>query len=161
MTMGRAGTASALPDLASPDLHHRLTAGMGAVRRLLDVLRAEMGDAQVSAEMNDTSQIIMAEVLNNVVEHAYGFAHGQPMEVSIWLRPDGILCEVRDEGVPMPWGRVPAGVMPVVDQDRPATLPEGGFGWALVRDLTQDIQYWREQDQNRLRFFIPAEVEAD
>lgn len=158
MTRGRADMAYALSDLPPPDMHHRLTAGMGTVRKLLDVLRAEMTDAQVAPALNDTTQIIMAEVLNNVVEHAYRYAHGHVMEVSVWLRADGILCEVRDEGEPMPWGRAPSGVMPPVDPDRPGTLPEGGFGWALVRDLTRDIRYCRELDQNRLQFLIPSGV---
>ena len=34
-------------------------------------------------------------------------------------------------------------------------LAEGGWGWALIRDLTTDIRYTREDGRNRLTFRIP------
>ncbi len=138
-----------------PDIHHDVPAGIGQVRRLLDVVRAEMHDHGVASALSDTTQIILAEVLNNVVEHAYGFVPGHPMVLSLRFGLDGIACEIRDEGKPMPWGGLPAGIMPMVDREKPEELPEGGFGWALVRDLTCDLRYSREQGCNRLTFVVP------
>lgn len=34
-------------------------------------------------------------------------------------------------------------------------LAEGGWGWALIRDLTTDIRYTRVGGRNRLTFRIP------
>ena len=31
-------------------------------------------------------------------------------------------------------------------------LPEGGFGWFLIRTLTTDLRYRREAGRNRLSF---------
>jgi serine/threonine-protein kinase RsbW len=39
-------------------------------------------------------------------------------------------------------------------------LPEGGFGWFLIRELTKDLQYVRHEDQNRLTFSIPIDAVA-
>lgn len=148
--------AYAMSDQVQPDIYHHLPAGIGQVRKLLDTVQAEMQDAQVAASLSDTTQIILAEVLNNVVEHAYRCADGHQMEVSIWLCADGVTCEVCDEGEPMPTNTTPAGVMPMIDREKPDTLPEGGFGWALIHDLTHDIHYVRRDGRNRLRFVIPA-----
>jgi len=141
---------------ATPDIHHHLSSGAIQVRHALDQTYTMMCAAQVDPALGDTAQIILGEVLNNVVEHAYNSVEGQPIELSVWLRDDGLWCEVRDQGAPMPNGVPPAGVMPIVDADNPADLPEGGFGWALVRELTEHIQYDRQDGTNHLRFLIPT-----
>ena len=37
-------------------------------------------------------------------------------------------------------------------------LPEGGFGWFLIRTLTNDLSYLRLQEQNILSFVVPVKV---
>ena len=32
--------------------------------------------------------------------------------------------------------------------------PEGGFGWALIRELAQELGYERDGDRNRLTFLL-------
>ncbi len=34
-------------------------------------------------------------------------------------------------------------------------LPEGGFGWALIRDLTSDLLHHRVEGMNQLEFQVP------
>ena len=61
--------------------------------------------------------------------------------------------ELLDQGLPMPGGQPPpgqaAGVDVAVDD-----LPEGGFGWFLIRKLSQDLRYSRDGDTNRLCFSL-------
>lgn len=140
---------------APPDIVHRFTSGTAQVRQALDQTRAQVRAAQVDASLCDTAQIILGEVLNNVVEHAYAFDEGHPIELSIWLRDDGLWCEVCDHGAPMPNGVPPAGLRADVDPAARDDLPEGGFGWAMVRELTEDIQYHRTDSTNQLLFLIP------
>ena len=33
-------------------------------------------------------------------------------------------------------------------------LPEGGFGWGMIRDLTDDLSYRRDGARNELRFTV-------
>ena len=33
-------------------------------------------------------------------------------------------------------------------------LPEGGFGWGLIHDLTQGLSYRRVAEENHVRFRI-------
>lgn len=125
------------------------------MRETLDTIKAEMRSAGILAATRDASQIILGEVLNNVVEHAYTFAEGHPIDLSIWVKDTGLNCRVRDHGAPMPNGVPPAGITPNIDTASRDDLPEGGFGWAMVWKLTEDLQYFRAEGVNELVFRIP------
>lgn len=108
--------------------------------------------AHLSAADRGTAEIVLAEVLNNVVEHAYS-QHGG--EIRLSLSADGSLlhCVIEDEGQAMPGGTPPAGDLPPADQ-----FPEGGFGWHLIRTLSSGLEYQRHGGMNRLSFSLPAEL---
>jgi serine/threonine-protein kinase RsbW len=117
------------------------------LRRLLDqppLALAPEGD-------RGTVEIVLAEVLNNIVEHAYAEGTG-PIRLGLDPVPQGTRWSVEDEGLPMPGGALPAGNLPA-----PTDLSEGGFGWHLIRSLTQDLAYQRIGRVNRLTFVIPSE----
>jgi serine/threonine-protein kinase RsbW len=97
-----------------------------------------------------TAELVLAEVLNNVVEHAYAGAPGE-IDLRLGLLPDSLLCMVRDGGRPMPDERLPGGALPVFAADDP---PEGGFGWYMIRSLSQDLRYRRAGGRNHLRFRV-------
>ncbi len=103
------------------------------------------------AEDRSTAEIVLAEVLNNVVEHAY--AQGSGLILLTLSLGDGLLhCQVEDEGAAMPGGQAPAGQPP-----DPSDLSEGGFGWHLIRTLCRTLRYERADGLNRLSFSLPAE----
>ena len=94
-------------------------------------------------------QIALAEAVNNVVEHAY--ADAAPGDVSIGYSLDAkqLWVSIRDAGLPLPNKNLTTGQpadlsVPLED------LPEGGFGWFLIRELTSDIKYERDNGNNRL-----------
>lgn len=100
-------------------------------------------------------EIVLAEVLNNVVEHAYGGGNGV-IELSLERLPDALCFEVIDDGGPMPGFKLPPGLP--VDLEKPQDeIPEGGFGWLLIRELTDHLAYERFADRNQLRFRVPIE----
>lgn len=116
-----------------------------------------------------SAELILAEVLNNITEHAYGNAGNrtdaspaaraaalQPDAVCLTMirRPGGLRVELSDQGCAMPGLGLPRSSLP--DHEVPLeVLPEGGFGWFLIRSLTRDLRYDRTGGQNRLRFDIP------
>lgn len=103
----------------------------------------------LSEECRDHSEIVLAEVLNNIVEHAYAGDAGQ-IEISVACQIGFLDICIKDFGRPMPDLKLPAGeLIPLYDGQDP---PEGGFGWHLIRSLTQDLNYQRVQDQNILQF---------
>ncbi len=122
-----------------------------SVREALKHLRAGMVDRGLSQELCDTAEVVLAEVLNNVVEHATPTRTGGMVRLSTTYRPPVLECELCDNGVAMPGYALPDGEPPglgaTIDD-----LPEGGFGWHLIRALVQDIDYRRDAGWNCLRF---------
>lgn len=109
---------------------------------------------QMSVDFRGTAELVLAEVLNNIVEHAYSHSTGL-IDISVEAEAGGILCRVVDEGVAMPDG-APPGSLPARLSDGLDDLPEGGFGWHLIRTLTVDLTYRRKEGRNYLFFLIPA-----
>lgn len=96
-----------------------------------------------------TAEIVLAEALNNIVEHAYAHHSGE-IEVVLLLHKNALICRIVDTGLPMPNGLLPAGLLAPMDQLD--DLPEGGFGWFLIRTLSQDLDYRRVDGRNQLSF---------
>jgi serine/threonine-protein kinase RsbW len=137
------------PDTGPPALV--FTADPGAVRAALALLLAAAPVQDLAEDDRSTVELVLAEVLNNVAEHAYAGGSG-PVEVGLCATPLGIACRIVDRGLAMPGGKLPAGDLPTV---APPDFPEGGFGWHLIRSLTADLTYARNAGQNRLSFLIP------
>jgi serine/threonine-protein kinase RsbW len=102
--------------------------------------------APLSADFAAGAELVLAEVLNNVAEHAYAGTAGE-IEVSLERTASGIAVRVADRGQPMPDNRLPEGLAP-----DPRNLPEGGFGWHLIRTLTRDLSYRHYDGWNLFSF---------
>lgn len=119
------------------------------VRRMLGTLRTRLATEELSDEDCNTIEIALAEALNNIVEHAYRPDDRGTITLTLSVGPRRLTCELRDLGVAMPGLAPPDGTAPDVGGPR-ATLPEGGFGWFLIRALTARLHYRREGAENRL-----------
>lgn len=135
----------------------------GALRKAMKFLRAQSFGQDVCGPV----ELVLAEAINNVIEHAYEAGEsgeGQPGQVvEMTLTCDGETIEtlILDDGVPMPGEQLPQGRVHDLDSLDLADLPEGGFGWFLIRELTQDLHYSRSGNRNRLSFRIsPRDVRA-
>lgn len=139
---------------AGDTMHLLFPAGDAQVRKALSTTRAALRGMGVNEDQRGVAEIVLAEALNNVVEHAYAERGPGIVEMEIWRQGDALAICIQDDGVPMPDGALPAGThhdLSVEVQD----LPEGGFGWAIIRDLTENLIYERDGSRNRLRFEIP------
>jgi len=123
-----------------------------ATRAMLQQLVAALTGAGLAESDISNTELILAEVLNNIAEHAYADGIG-PVEVTVELHKDGLVCAIADQGRPMPAGMVPDPEFPEIAP--PDHLPEGGFGWHIIRCLTSDLGYQREDGWNRLTLAIP------
>ncbi len=148
-----------------PARRHRRDGGFATLERTLDgdadAVRAGLADliacpmlARLTGESRGSVEIVLAEVLNNVVEHAFARYPGT-IDLSLTAHDTFLFVRVVDSGLPMPGGEPPGGKL------SPATeiqdLPEGGFGWFLIRSLTQEMTYLREGDRNTLSFCVDVE----
>jgi serine/threonine-protein kinase RsbW len=112
--------------------------------------------ARLSEECRGTVEIVLAEVLNNIAEHAYARFPGR-IEVELTAHDSFLFVRTQDQGLAMPGEQVPWGRLePVAGiQD----LPEGGFGWYLIRSLTQELTYLRQDGTNHLSFCIDVDYQ--
>lgn len=145
-----------------PMFHRVLQAEPHDVRRTLKDLRTRFA-SEVSADAMGRLELVLAEVMNNVAEHApLGQAEQARLPVihlCIVRHSSGLACALTDDGISLPDDcLLPRSLPPMVADD----LPEGGFGWFLIQDLTQALCYYREESRNYLAFSIPfAQMEVD
>lgn len=145
-----------MPDEAGGPAGHlqlRFPASPWEVRAALQELLHRLPLAGFDAELPGVLEIVMAEVMNNVVEHAYRGAAGM-IELQVSLENGGLRCRVTDFGHPMARDALPEGRLPAPG---PEGLPEGGFGWFLITTLAREIAYQREGGANRLSFLLEAQ----
>ena len=135
-----------------------------AVRRGLVAFETYLAGLPIAAERRDSICIVLAEALNNITEHAYPDACGP-----IWLRAQvqghQFMATLRNRGAPLPAGLLPQPGPtqgPTQGQSAPnlADLPEGGFGWHLIRSLADGLDHARFAQWNELRIIFRNAVPA-
>lgn len=142
--------------LRPDDLQLRFVAEPVQVREGLQRMLALPPLAGLPPAERGTAELVLAEVLNNVVEHAYAEGSGT-VEVTLSAVGTDVRCLVVDQGKAMPGGVLPAGRLPGGPETALDDLPEGGFGWHLIRSLTHELTYARVGDENRLGFLLARE----
>lgn len=121
-----------------------------AVREALSKVLLGLGPLDLDIEEAGTVELVLAEALNNIVEHAYGPRSDLgPIKIHCVHQADGLHLKIHDEGIAMPDGQTPLGLVAALGDD-PMDLPEGGFGWFLIRDLARDVRYQRVGNENEL-----------
>ncbi len=128
--------------------------GEMSVRQALSVLREKLQQLHLDEHENGTVEIVLGEVFNNVVEHAYGPETSGSIEMRCVADDEALHFQVVDAGAAMP-GLTPPDGRPANVDCALEELPEGGFGWFLVRELTGSLEYRREEGRNILTFDIP------
>lgn len=120
-----------------------------AVRKILEQVQERLAPLDLSTDELGVLEMVLAEVLNNIVEHAYDNITGGNITLSCTPAPDGLHLQVEDTGKALPDAKLPAKKQADLEVDI-ADLPEGGFGWFLIRTLAKDIVYKRENSRNCL-----------
>ena len=147
-----------MPKTILPPFEVSVQSGEKAVREALQKLLEALRPLELDTEEVGTVELVVAEVLNNIVEHAYpDAAPGGPIEIRCVHKPDGLHVRIRDRGESMPDGQAPLGVQANISVDLD-DLPEGGFGWFLIRDLAKDVSYARSRKENQLDMRLAVAV---
>ncbi|MEO1593400.1 MAG: anti-sigma regulatory factor [Cyanobacteria bacterium J06632_22] len=91
----------------------------------------------------DQLNLALAEGFTNAVRHAHaGLPDETPVCIDLTLWPDQIELRIWDHGQPFD--------PDVLQEPKPGTLREGGYGWFLLRRLADEIQYQRSDERNCL-----------
>ena len=132
--------------------------GVFAARKALSKLLDGLAPLNLASDDTDSIKMVLAEVLNNIVEHAYPNPQTpEPIGVQCTLVDNGLYIALTDTGLPMPNDEPPIGNAPKTDVQF-VDLPEGGFGWFLIKMFAQDITYKRSGDINTLSFHLPIRL---
>lgn len=92
--------------------------------------------------------------------------HAPTIHLCVIRQNNGLACAITDDGIALPeWCLLPFGD-PTFSTFRSRendidTLPEGGFGWYLIQDLTHAMCYYREDQRNFLAFTVPYSVRSE
>ena len=149
-------TASGATDVQTFDVS--VISGEMAVRRALEQVFARLDTQALDAEERATVELVLAEAMNNIVEHAYPAHTLQgPIRIQCVHKGNGLHFKITDTGKPMPDGQMPLGLPQSNDVDA-FDLPEGGYGWFLIKDLAKDIRYNRVDQQNQLDLRIAVAI---
>ena len=139
--------------------------GHDAVRAALSDWRRWIEGMNVCSDLVSRAEIVLAEVLNNISEHGYVGQVGvlAPIALRCRMSASGLHVTVVDRGRPVPADRCLAAALPSISleaQDMDS-LPEGGFGWCLIRELTCDLNLVSDGAGNRLCFVVPLREPDD
>jgi serine/threonine-protein kinase RsbW len=137
-------------DPGDPEIHLIIQSDAHSVRAALQDLFGTHTLGDLATTERDTAELVLAEVLNNIVEHAHALMRST-IELTIRAAPQGLICTVVDCGRGMPGDCPPPGRLPEIPGEI-ADLPEGGFGWHLIRLLATDLAYRRVGNRNELSF---------
>ncbi|KNG93488.1 ATP-binding protein [Pseudaestuariivita atlantica] len=131
------------------DLNVRLTSDNLSIRSALGEVIAALKARRVDPDALGSVEIVLAEALNNVAEHAYAMRGDGLIEINGHVMPGQLQFDIVDEGAPMPMGDAPEGCAANLDVPL-GDMPEGGFGWFLIRQMTEDLTYLRSNGRNHL-----------
>ena len=124
------------------------------VRAGLALVLSKLAPLSLSIDEKGTVELVLAEVLNNVVEHALATSPDSTrIEVRGHHNGFGLHLLIIDQGAPMPLGTAPVGLAPDLAVTR-ADLPEGGFGWFMIHALAHDVHYARVDNANHLGIIL-------
>lgn len=137
------------PKEATLIFESRFEATQLAVREAVTGLRAALERQDILPDLAGSVEIAAAEALNNVTEHAYQEAQTGDVALATFIDPSTLHLSITDAGRPMPGGKIPAKTLRNLP-DITADLPEGGFGWDLIKNLCEDVEYQRIEACNHL-----------
>jgi serine/threonine-protein kinase RsbW len=133
---------------AGPAFHRDIQNCQSLVPNLLGDVCKWLVQVGVSHEKITDVQIVMAEALNNVIEHGFASDNSGHIGIDIEVANGSIVAEISDNG--KEFTPPEANQTPLQDNDDFDHLPEGGFGWILIREITTSYTFHRIANENRL-----------
>ena len=97
-----------MPPVALPPFKVSMTSSELAIRDALQKVLGALSPLALDIEELGLVELVLAEVLNNIVEHAYPAAdENGPIAIVCKHKKDGLHLEISDFGAAMPEGHAP------------------------------------------------------
>lgn len=124
----------------------KIAATLENLPAMLSAIRQFAADHQVISEKSDEIEVSAEEILVNIINYAYPDTSGD-IEIDCQITPEKkLIMTITDWGVPFD-----PRTLPDPDIDLPLEEREkGGLGIWIVRNLTEELDYHRENEKNIL-----------
>lgn len=124
-----------------------------SVRKALARIKSDFLHHGHRAEQFYKIEMVLAEALNNIAEHGGPRVHLTPIVIK-WRYEHGLFyTRLEDSGRPYAAKALPKTNVPRLDV-ADANLPEGGFGWNIISQLCDTLDYQRHRDKNLLSIVL-------
>lgn len=131
------------------DLQLACRGDLWAIRNALkDVEDFLTGHGVARSEIEDIT-LVLAEAMTNIARHAYSEAKGD-IRLTLRLNKRRMQCEIADTGCAFD----PSGLGQTAPE--PTVFSEGGYGWFIIRSLSDGLSYTRKNGRNNLSFSLPV-----
>ena len=123
------------------------------VRKSIVEIARWLEDHNVAQSDIGDVEIVLAEALNNIVEHS-GMKTPETINLVVEPLSDHILCRMQDSGIPSRNLIQFRQANPLYSAEA-MDLPEGGFGISLIQAIATNIEYLPVKQGNLVRFSVP------
>ncbi|TVP74289.1 MAG: ATP-binding protein [Rhodobacteraceae bacterium] len=124
------------------------------IRSTVRTVETHLSALGLARDVIDDLNLALTEAMTNIARHGY-LSKGGEISLSIRVEGDYLKCQLEDHGVafnPDALGR---------SSPDPAELREGGYGWYIIRKLSENLCYARENGRNQLSFWLPTTRHSD
>ncbi len=124
-----------------------------SVRRFIADTISWLTKFQIDAADLGNVEIVLAEALNNIVEHSQ-MGGAETIGITIKLTENQIICSLRDSGI---HSKALCGhkIIRHAGPEQISDLPEGGFGISLIQAIALDIEYFPVEHGNLVALTVP------
>ncbi|MCT7951465.1 anti-sigma regulatory factor [Ancylothrix sp. C2] len=99
-------------------------------------------------------ELALAEGFTNAVRHAHqDLPPATPVKIDLALWDDRLEIRIWDRGKPFN--------PDLLEEPKPGTLQEGGYGWFLLRRLADKVLYERHQDRQNCLLIVKYDFQQD
>lgn len=124
----------------------RLDATLEQVEAARDFVADMAQKLALSAQQVHDLELVVTEALTNVVEHAYGYAEGEAMELQVSAENGAFTIVIRHDGKDFDPGAQADPVM----QEYLAQRRVGGLGLYLMKKLMDEVEYGTDPEGRRV-----------
>lgn len=127
------------------------TAALDDIRKTLQDVSSFLSTCPIPQCRVQELDLVLAEVMTNIARHGYP---EKPGIISLRLdqTPYALECRIADQG-----DSFDPSFLGCARPD-PCDLPEGGYGWFIIRSLARQIRYERMEGENILLFSVPVDA---
>lgn len=120
------------------------------LKRVNFALREFLEEEGVPPDAANRVQLVIEELAVNVIDHAYEDAGAHTITLDVRTEPGRVAIAIEDDGKPFDPRTAPPPLLKGPLEER----KERGHGIYIVKHMTSDFDYTRENNRNRVRATI-------